>query len=165
MELTGKNDSWGIKHGKIGLHPAKRNGLPVKNSVRIIGEVPSGSWPQGFRGFIAPATGRAPHSCLLYLFPEGYLEQWLKDKAGRTVDQIVKFQVQDTLRFSVYRHSHHPVVQAIRLAVKQDLLGHTKTRFHVLLDGERMTVRVPAREDIKPYSPNGQQDRNQGRLL
>lgn len=166
MELTGKNNSWGVKTGLIGLHPAKRNGLLVKNRVRIIGKVPPGSWPQGFRGFMAPATGKAPNTCLLYLFPEDHLQQWLSDGGSkRSPDQVVTFQVQDTLRFSVYRHSHHPVVQALRLATKMEFFGHTRTRYHVLLDGDSMTIRVPERADIQPHRQYGQRDDNQGELL
>ena len=165
-ETTGTNDTWEIQAGKIGMHPAKRNGVITKNRVRLIGALPQDcGWIPGDRGMIAPMAGKSPGQGMLYLYPEDHIDQWVRDKAGRSVTDVATFQLQDTGRFSIYLNIKHPVIGAVRRAVKWQYFGHTDTCFHVNVSGSSMTIRVPERMDLKPYKPNGQRNEKQGRLF
>lgn len=165
-QTTGTNESWEIQTGKIGMHPAKRNGIPVHNRVRFIGVMPDDcGWVPGDRGMIAPMAGKSPGRGMLYLYPEEHIEQWLQDKEGRCRSDIATFQLQDTGCFGIYLNVKHPVIKAVRRAIKWQHFGHTDTQFYVNVTGDSMTVRVPNREDLQPYRPNGQRNQAQGRLF
>lgn len=165
-KVVGTNGSWEVQTGKIGMHPAKRNGIPVKHRVRLIGALPIDcGWVVGDRGMIAPMQGKSPGQGMLYLYPEDHLDQWVQDKAGRSHDDCAVFQLEATGRWGVYLNITHPVVKAVRRAVKWQHFGHTNTEFHVNTGGDSMTIRVPTRQALQPYRPNGPRNPKQGKLI
>lgn len=165
-DTTGTHGTWEIQIGKIGMHPAKRNGILNKNRVRLIGVLPTDcGWVPGDRGMIAPMAGKSPGQGMLYLYPEDHLDQWVQDKAGRMHSDAATFQLQDTGRFSIYLNIKHPVIRAIRRAVKWQYFGHTDTAFHVNVTGDSMTIRAPERSALRQYSPHRQRNTNQGDLF
>ncbi|UFK26739.1 hypothetical protein [Roseobacter phage RDJL6] len=165
-ETTGTKETWEIQYGKIGMHPAYRNGVEVKNKARVIGVMPIDcGWAPGDRGFMAPMQGKSPGQGMLYLYPEHRLADWVEEVEDRSADDVRLFVVEETGRFGVYVQRKHPVAKAVYRAVKRNVFGHSKTRFHVNVNGDTMTIRVPERKDVKEYRPRGQRDPNQGRLL
>lgn len=165
MQFKGKNKGRQVFTGKLGIHPAKRNGALVKGRVRLIGLIPEGTWPVGYRGFMTAATGRLPGAPLLKMYGEDYLKRWLNDAEGRTVDQVVRFQVQETRRFSVYRQAEHPVVRAIQLATRHTYISHTDVEVQMVLSTSSLSFRVPPPSQVHPYVFKDQRDNQQGKLL
>lgn len=152
MHFEGKNNSRQVFEGKLGVHPARRNGKLVPHRVRLIGTIPVGTWPDGFRGFIAPATGKIVGSCMLKLYAEDYLPTWLKNaQDDRSPEDVVAFQVQKTRAFSVYRPDDHPVVRAIQLATGKTLIGHSDVEFWKVLSTGSLSIRVPRPDQVRDY--------------
>lgn len=166
-KVTGVHGSWEIQTGKIGMHPARRNGKVIPGRIRLIGVMPADcGWVPGDRGMIVPMQGKSPGQGMLYVYPADQMERWVQEKTSRDPSQIAKFKLEDTGRWGVYLNERHPVAAAVRRAVKWQVFGHTQTEVHVNTGGSSMTIRVPRREDMKAYTPNSSRRGDaQGRLL
>lgn len=167
--LTNDTSTDWVDHlGRVGLHPAKRNGKEDPKKVRLIGVMPVGTWAPFQRGFLEAKSGTYPDQCMMYLRPIDQLERFLAGNRPVGEDRepwmFPDFAVQNTRRFGIYLRTSHPVVVALRNACGMDHFGHTPITFRYKASSRTMTWRVPRRIDVVPHNEKRERAIAQGEL-
>jgi len=162
-------NGWTDHVGRVGIHPAKRNGRVDPKKVRLIGVMPVGTWAPFQEGFVTRQSGTYPGQAMAYLYPIDRLDEWVRTPVGAGEFQRERwmapdFAVQNTRRFGIYLRTSHPVVVALRNACGMDVFGHTPVTFRYKATSRTMTWRVPERADVVPYNPIRERAIAQGEL-